>query len=213
MAAERPRGALVVGLAAFVAFLFVAWQVAGGGALTGLDHEALAWMVAHRTEAMTRFMHAVSDAHETVPVLVAAVLIAATQWPRHRAQAGLVLILVFGGRLLNIALKHVFERGRPESEDALVHLATYSFPSGHTAGATVLYAAVCAVVFARTRSHMARVAALVGGALMVLVVAVSRVYLGAHYVSDTLAAFFSACAWVCAVWWVLAPTLRRQASP
>ena len=213
MAAERPRAALAGCLAALAAFFAVAWQVVGQGPLTDIDRAALTWMVAHRSAGMTQFMQAMSAAHETVPVLVAAVLLAAWHVGRDRRQAVCVLLLVVGGRLLNIGIKHVFERGRPESEDALVHLATYSFPSGHTAGATVFYAAVCTVVFQRTRSRRVRALALAGGAAMVVLVAVSRVYLGAHYVSDTLGAFFSGSAWVCAAAWVLAPALRRNGFP
>lgn len=203
-----------VGLLALAAFALVAWQVAAQGPLTAFDHTALRWMVAHRAAAITRFMLAISEVHKTLPVLGMAALLAWWELSRRgRLQAVLVLLLVPGGMLLNVAMKHLFQRARPAGDEALVRIATFSFPSGHVAAATLFYAALAALVFAHTRSRAMRGMAVGWCALMVSCVAVSRVYLGAHYVSDTLGAFLLASAWVCAVRWALAPTLRISAGP
>ena len=71
--------------------------------------------------------------------------------------------------------------------EPLAHLTTYSFPSGHAVASTVFYGALCVLVLQRVRSPAWRVAALAGAVAMVLLVAFSRVYLGAHYLSDVLA--------------------------
>ena len=52
---------------------------------------------------------------------------------------------------------------------------------------TLFYGAVCALVLQRVRSRAWRVATVVAGVAMVLLVAGSRVYLGAHYLGDVLA--------------------------
>ena len=41
--------------------------------------------------------------------------------------------------LLNVVLKHIFQRARPSFDNPLLTLATYSFPSGHTVAATLFY--------------------------------------------------------------------------
>ncbi len=51
----------------------------------------------------------------------------------------LLISSVPGGMLLNVALKQVFHRARPQFDDPLVTLGSYSFPSGHTTAATLLY--------------------------------------------------------------------------
>lgn len=210
--AER-RALAAGGLLALAAFALVAWQVAGEGPLTQFDHAALRWMVAHRTAALTHLMLAISEVHKTIPVLVMAALLALWELSRRgRLQAALVLLLVPGGMLVNVGMKHLFQRARPAGDEALVRMATFSFPSGHVAAATLFYTALGALVFSHTQSRAVRGLAVGVCALMVPCVAVSRVYLGAHYVSDTLGAFLLASAWVCAVRWALAPTLRAKAS-
>ena len=89
--------------------------------------------------------------------------------------------------LLNVGLKNVFTRPRPVFEEPLVHLSTFSFPSGHAVASTVFYGALCALVLAHARSPAARAAAIVATVVMVLLVCFSRVYLGAHYLSDVVA--------------------------
>lgn len=139
----------------------------------------------------------VSELHETASVLIAAGLLAAWQALRGRSALALrVLLLVPGGMLLNVGMKHVFQRARPATEEALVRLASFSFPSGHAAAATVFYAALCMVVFAHGVPRGRRAAAVVGACTMTALVAASRMYLGVHYFSDVLGGVLLAGAWV-----------------
>ena len=81
-----------------------------------------------------------------------------------------------GSALLVQVLKHTFGRARPE--DILV-LADYgSFPSGHTANAATI-AVVAAIVFPTVWVRVA-------GAAWILLMAFSRTYLHAHWLSDTV---------------------------
>ena len=204
MAAEGRSRAAGLALACFAAFALVAWQVARQGPLTGFDQAVLGWFVAHRSEALTQAMLLVSGLHKTVPVLVAAAMLAAWQALRHRrAIAWRLLLLIAGGMFLNFGVKQVFQRGRPETEEALVHLASFSFPSGHAAAATVLYAGLCGLAFNRTRSCWWRVLAVAGACAMIALVATSRMYLGAHYFSDVVGGVLLASAWVALVQGVL----------
>jgi undecaprenyl-diphosphatase len=108
----------------------------------------------------------------------------------------LIVVAVGGGLVVNVLMKLAFHRARPVFDDPLVTLSTYSFPSGHVAGSTIFYGLLVAWVFTRTRSPLGRAAAVVAALLLIVLVAFSRMYLGAHYLSDVCAAFAEGVAWL-----------------
>jgi membrane-associated phospholipid phosphatase len=64
------------------------------------------------------------------------------------------------------------------------------------AGGTLFYGFVVALLISHTTSRVLHVAAVVVAFLLVVLVAASRMYLGAHFFSDVLAAFFESVAWL-----------------
>jgi membrane-associated phospholipid phosphatase len=147
--------------------------------------------------ALTEFMRAVSALHSQAALCVYAAAFAA--WlARRRDGIGVAMVacVVPVGLAINGALKHLFGRARPSFADALPALTTYSFPSGHAAGATLLYGAILAWGLPRIASAPLRRALLAGAVLMVVLVAFSRLYLGAHFLSDVVGAILWSSAWV-----------------
>ena len=98
--------------------------------------------------------------------------------------------------LLNVLMKHAFGRARPMFADPMLTLTTYSFPSGHVAAATLFYGLLAAFMVSRIEAWRWRVLVTVLAFLMVALVALSRVYLGVHYLSDVLAALAEGIAWL-----------------
>ncbi|GAB6196991.1 phosphatase PAP2 family protein [Lysobacter xanthus] len=123
------------------------------------------------------------------------VLVAALAWRRHPRSATFAAVALGGSALLNVAAKHVFGRARPALWLSIAPESTYSFPSGHAMGSATL-ACVLACLAWRTQW---RVPVIVLGALFVVGVGASRVYLGVHYPSDVLAGWSAAVAWTLAV--------------
>jgi undecaprenyl-diphosphatase len=178
---------LALVLACIVLVALLALQVWTGGPVTRLDQRVTLWLAAHRSAALTAFMLLVSAAHQTKWLLAVTLLVAAgLAWRRDWPEVAR-LAVVPAGMLLNAGLKNVFGRPRPHLQDPLVHLLTLSFPSGHAAGSTVFYGALCALVFAHCRSRAIRATAVALASLIVMLVMFSRVYLGAHYLSDVVA--------------------------
>jgi undecaprenyl-diphosphatase len=115
---------------------------------------------------------------------------------RHRISALLFAGSVFGGFALNSVLKIAFRRARPDLWPALVTERTYSFPSGHATLSTVFFGGIVALVFHLSKSHSARAASAAGAAVIVAVVAFTRIYLGAHWLTDVLAGILLGLVWV-----------------
>ena len=198
MPAARGRGAgpWWLTLACVLLFALLAWQLLAAGPLTRSDQAVTLWLAAHRRPGLTQAMLLVSALHEAGVLLAVTALLAAWFGWRHHPRWALVLLVVPTGMLVNVGFKHLFQRVRPLLEQPLVHYTTYSFPSGHAVGSTVFYGALCALVFAHSTSRRKRALAVAGALAMVLLVGFSRVYLGAHYVTDVAAAMCVGAAWL-----------------
>ena len=173
-----------------------------------LDLQVAQWLHAHAFEPMTSFMLGVSLLHTVAGIAVLAALFA-LYLRRRQAHYWLwvLLVAVPSGMLLNVLLKYVFQRSRPVFEHPLVTLTTSSFPSGHASSATLLYGVlVCYLV----RQH--RYKAVPACVLMVLLVATSRMYLGAHYLTDVLAAMAEGVIWLAICMTAISALQRRRAS-
>jgi undecaprenyl-diphosphatase len=126
----------------------------------------------------------------------------------RRVRAAVFWVVATGGAsLLDTAVKHVFERARPDLWVSIAPESTYSFPSGHAM--QTLAPVVAGIVLTWPTRWRAPVA--VVGVAFVLVVGVSRAYLGVHYPTDVLAGWLAAAAWVGCASMVLQPQRTRAA--
>jgi membrane-associated phospholipid phosphatase len=116
-----------------------------------------------------------------------------------RSEAAGLLLSTGGGQLLNSLLKRLIARPRPSSElvDVFRPLTTQSFPSGHVTFYVCFFGFLFFVAYALLpRGSFRRRAALTLSALPVLLVGMSRVYLGEHWPSDTLGAYLFSGLWL-----------------
>ena len=175
---------------------------------TSFDSGITSWMVAHRTEALTRlarFLSAVGSQTILLPVAGVAALVLAGR--RHLALAGLV-VAAWGGAIgLYTVIKHFVHRPRPPAHIWLTKVTSTSFPSGHATQSLATFAALAFVlaVLAPRAGSIAKVLALIlAGAI-----GWSRVYLGVHWTTDVIAGWLIGAAWITIVFWV--PSTTRAA--
>lgn len=120
----------------------------------------------------------------------------------RRQYHGVVLLLAstIGGRFLNVFLKEVFSRQRPDLSLRLVEVTSASFPSGHAMDSATIYLTAAAVL-ARLVEPLALKLYFLGLAVVLSALAgVTRVYLGVHYPSDVLAGWTAGLAWALFCW-------------
>ncbi|HHY97957.1 MAG TPA: phosphatase PAP2 family protein [Firmicutes bacterium] len=98
------------------------------------------------------------------------------------------LMAVTGGGILESILKVIFERPRPEYP-RLVEAAGFSFPSGHATISTAVLGVLAYEVFTIMKRGSARLLILLLTLILILMIGISRIYLGVHYPSDVLAGF------------------------
>jgi membrane-associated phospholipid phosphatase len=161
--------------------------------LVDWDVRFASWLHAHSSDWLVTVFKVVTLAGNSVVLIVVVGALAVVFVRRGRMNDAAVLIAALGGAgVINALLKLVFQRPRPEL--AFVHLETYSFPSGHAAVATAMFATLAFVVGRRSGRRRAVAVAATATALIVLV-GFSRLYLGVHYLSDVLAGWSFGLAW------------------
>ena len=196
LASQLGAGALVLIAAAFL-FGAIAQQVVAGAPLTQLDADLATWLHRRVGSPWLELLLAITHVHSTVAIscyaIVAGIVLARQQ--RWRSVVT-VIVTVAGGLVLNVLMKLAFQRQRPSFDDPLLTLDTYSFPSGHVAGSTLFYGLCVAWVYRRTPELRWRLAALALATVALVLVGLSRMVLGVHYLSDVVAAFAEGVAWL-----------------
>ena len=195
--------ALIIGLvAAVLALLVFSWL--GREVVTGvtpaMDERLRAAVYGHASPGLTRFMIAVSrfgGPSWLVPMgITLALAFLLHGWRRGALLIGITLS---GAGLLNTMLKQSFARPRPEAFFDYPLPVSLSFPSGHALFAASVVGGLAVLLSDRIDNRSVRVLVWVVALTLILLVGVSRVYLGVHYPSDVLAGYAVAVFWVAGV--------------
>jgi membrane-associated phospholipid phosphatase len=194
--ANRALGAVLC-LGALAVFGCNAHAATAGGPPTTLDQAVAAWLDGHRAAGLTAGMRLLTGLASTPWVSGLTLIFALGLAWKHAWQRLFVFALIVpGGMAVSVLLKQVFHRPRPVVADALSAVAGYSFPSGHTLAATLLYGGMVCVMWNLIEAKSRRLKALAGAFVLVALVGLSRVQLGAHYLSDVLGGFTFGVAWL-----------------
>jgi len=202
----RPGGALGLSLTITAAGLIGAGWAFGAvlqdvlagdeGAL--LDGPVQRFFVAHRETWLTTVMRGVTDLGNAA-VLIGLILLAGlVWWWRGRTWRPLWLLAgaYLGAWVLSDTVEDLTHRARPPAAQAIGHWTGYAFPSGHTTKATAVYGMLAALLAAATPRWGRKVTMWTAAALLAGLVGLSRLYLGAHWLTDVLGALALGAAWL-----------------
>ena len=132
-------------------------------------------------------------------IAVLLVLLVVVFGRQRRWGAICALLLATGGaQLLNNVLKDAFQRTRPAPVLGLIPAQSFSFPSGHAMVSMAFYCFIAYVTW-RVLRGWRRAARTAGLLLLVLLIGLSRVYLGVHYLTDVVAGYLAGFLWTDAV--------------
>ncbi len=196
---ERPEtlGLLVLGAALIGGlwlFFGVLQDVIAGDPLVRADAAIFHFLQSLRTPAIDQVMVAITelgDAAVVIPVFL--VTLAWLVWRRAWRAAFYGFAAVAGASLFAFLMKITLQYARPST--GFTGWDSYSFPSGHATASTALYGFLV-VLICREAGARARVLVTLGAVLLVGAIAFSRLYLGAHWLSDVTAGLAFGVAWV-----------------
>ncbi len=168
--------------------------------LASIDAGAARWGNRHATGTSTQGLKLVTALGATWMVVIVGAIVALVEIARTRSRWVLpfLLAVIAGDKLLTMSIKALVDRARPTINPSAAALGP-SFPSGHTAAAAAFWAAVALVVgrWCGPRARTLQIGLAVGVAVAV---ALSRVLLDVHWLSDVIGglvlgwAWFAACA-------------------
>lgn len=158
--------------------------------ITDVDHDVARWFVDTRTDTRTDLAHWGAFLSNTgTKIVLTALLVGAAlaMWRRWHDGLLVALSLVFEASAF-VTISRLVGRPRPDVPRLLDSPLDTSFPSGHVAAATV-YLVLAVIVVWHTRSVAARAAVTTVAIAIAVVVSMSRMYQGMHFVSDVIGGF------------------------
>lgn len=109
---------------------------------------------------------------------------------------GLIIIInLLVSILLNIIFKGIIQRDRP-LEDFLITESGYSFPSGHSMVSMAFYGYLIYLVYIKIKNKVLKWLLISFISILIILIGLSRIYLGVHYTSDVVAGFLLAIAYL-----------------
>jgi undecaprenyl-diphosphatase len=194
------RLALLLGLGSGAVFGFLGEEIQDREPV-GVDTGASQFLHGYSSAPLDAAMMLASflgSAYFVIPMLALAAILLLRR--RRLAEAIYLSTAYAGSGALNYVLKLFFHRLRPDLPWS-PGTQDFSFPSGHAMNSFTFYVGLAVVVWL-VAGRRAGITALAGGLLVVLLVGLSRVYLGYHYVSDVLGGYSAALLWL--VLWAVA---------
>lgn len=203
---RRNLRVVVIAVAAVI-FLWLLDEVAEGEILK-LDTLAYRFFVEYlRSDVMTPIMEGFTSLSSVAVILVMALVVAC--FAPGKAPGRCVCANVIGALVINQVLKFIVQRPRPEGYRLAVE-TSYSFPSGHSMISMAFYGLLIWMVWKYERDNILRHVWCCLFALIIVMVGLSRIYLGVHYASDVLAGFCVSLLWLAFFTRVIAPVFMGR---
>ena len=150
------------------------------------DNIIYAWLsniIEEPITTFTKIITTIGSAYVIIPICIISVIYF---WKRKESKYIVVnLIIIF---FINQLLKRIIERPRPEGFRIVEELG-YSFPSGHSMVSMAFYGFFIYLIYNKVQNRYIKWISISLLTLLIILIGISRIYLGVHYASDVLAGF------------------------
>ncbi|HEY6070368.1 MAG TPA: phosphatase PAP2 family protein [Chthoniobacterales bacterium] len=184
-----------------------------GNPVAGLDHGIALWFHNHLTPTFVSILRGITEFGSSEWIaIVLSISVLFFIFKRWWPSLVTLVVAVPGGMLLNELVKILVHRHRPFEEGWMVDWSGYSFASGHTIGATLLYGQIALFLIPLIKSRRGRALLFTAATFVIILVGFSRIALGAHYLTDVLGGMFFGLMWLTVCLFALRP-LQRVSLP
>ena len=136
----------------------------------------------------------IGSSYIVAPIAIIAALVLIFKY-HYRQQAFLLITVIVGTVLFNWLLKIYFKRERPEIH-RILDANGFSFPSGHTMMAVSLYVIIAYISWRNLKTTLNRILLILSAAFMMIMIGISRIYLGVHFPSDVVGGIAASALWL-----------------
>src|SRR2546423_746003 len=179
----------------------------------GVDHGVALWFHAHLTPTFVSVLRGITEFGSSEWIaIVLSIAVLFFVFKRWWPSLLMMVVAVPGGMLLNEGIKILVHRHRPFVDGWFVDWSGYSFASGHTIGATLLYGQPALFIIPMMKNRGGRMLVFSTATFVIVLVGFSRIALGAHYLTDVLGGMFLGTSWLTLCLLVSRP-LRRTIVP
>ncbi len=173
---------IIILLTMFVCFILIGLDVSYNN-IYELDSSIHDYAVSIRSTPLTLFFKAITNFAN--PFVIGGISLALLFILKDKKRYTFALFLNLGlTALLNLSLKYIFARERPDLAQSLIMETGYSFPSGHAMFSVAFYGYLMFLLGKLNIKKSTAIPVTIGLNLIILGVCFSRIYLGVHYFSD-----------------------------
>ena len=187
-------GAVLASIATW-AFAAIAEEMQEG-TIQPFDEAVMQWASENRVGWLETFLVELTVLGDWVVVFVVVGVAALFLSLAHRRWSVILLLVAnIGGIAISLLLKLGFARPRPQFFDWGDPVMTASFPSGHASNAAIAYGTIAYLIARLHHRRIVRWSIMIASVLLVVLVSLSRIYIGVHYPSDVVAGLLFGVAW------------------
>ena len=143
-----------------------------------------------RNDKLTTFMKLatkLSNPEVMIVIAIISILFCIKLIKNKKLSLGIILNLA-GITIINQILKFIFRRERPTGY-RLIEMSGYSFPSGHAMASLAFYGLLIYITKRLVKNKYLKILLITLNIAIIILIGVSRIYLGVHYLSDVLTGY------------------------
>lgn len=179
---KRKDVIVIISLSLFFIFIVVLLET---GNLVNIESSAYYEIVEHMNPIFTFIVKMVTNIGG--PVIILSICVVLLSLSATRKKYGIpVTITVLISFLLNLVLKNIFARPRPDVL-RLITETSFSFPSGHSMINAALYTILILLILKNSSFKIKKVIISIVLLMLFVLIGISRIYLGVHYLGDVIA--------------------------
>lgn len=165
-------------------FIFITTLVISNK-ISFIDSSVYNFLISFKNDSLTNFFRFITK-FSNVAFLVIFVLIVLLIL-RNKDAVFVIFNLIFL-RLLNYVIKIIIKRDRPNIL-RLIKIGEYSFPSGHAMISMGVYGYLIYLIYKKVKNPYIKYLGIIILSLLIILIGISRIYLGVHYFSDVVAGY------------------------